>query len=116
MVLRHGGEDIALNGFKQAWRASGAFRYFTWNFKSESAGVRIEGSMSASKDAFVGLTYYNPPGGTKHCLNSKIAACEVRLTRTSAGRSPVAEVLSTKHRAAFEILTDDRNHGIEIRA
>jgi hypothetical protein len=26
------------------------------------------------------------------------------------------EILSTGNRAAFEILTDDRDHGVEIRA
>jgi hypothetical protein len=25
------------------------------------------------------------------------------------------EILSSKHRAAFEILTDDQNHGVTIR-
>lgn len=116
MVLRHQGEDIALNGLKQTLRATGAFEYFNWQFKSESSAARIQGTISAPREAFVGLSYYNPPGGTKHCLNSKIAACELRLMRKRAGQSPVAEVLSTKHRAGFEILTDDRNHGVEIRA
>jgi hypothetical protein len=116
MVLRHAGEDIALNGLKQALRAKGTFDYFQWHFTSESDDARIEGTISAAKDAFVGLNYYNPPGGTKHCLNSKIAACELRLTRKRPGEPAVGEGLSTKHRAGFEILTDDRGHGVEIRA
>ena len=32
------------------------------------------------------------------------------------GGSESIETLSTAHRAAFEILTDDRDHGVEIRA
>ena len=35
---------------------------------------------------FVGLTYFNPPGGSHTCLNSKIAACEITLERP--GKAP----------------------------
>ena len=49
----------------------------------------------------------------KHCLNSKIAGCTLRLTDRRAGTS---EVLETGHRAAFEILTDDETHGVEMSA
>jgi len=41
------------------------------------------------------------PGGTHTCLNSKLAACEVTLERS--GEPPVT--LTTRHRAAFEILS-----------
>ncbi len=55
----------------------------------------------------------NPPGGVKHCLNTKIAACELAVQHKPAGER---EVLRAEHRALFEILTDDRDHGIPIRA
>ncbi len=64
----------------------------------------------------VGLSYNNPPGGSKHCLNTKIAACELKVVRKTSGRLSAPEILSTRQRAAFEILTDDRDHGIAIRA
>jgi hypothetical protein len=76
-----------------------------------AAGVTIEGTISAPREAFVGLRYYNPPGGEKWCLNSKIASCRLVLKR--AGRPD--EVLEAANRAAFEILTDDTSHGVEIR-
>jgi hypothetical protein len=114
LVLRHQGEEIALNTLLQTIRARGAFRYFTWDFRSETEAVRVEGTITAPREAFVGLNYYNPPGGSKHCLNSKIASCELKLTPKRAGKAGVSEVLCTKQRAAFEILTDDRNHGVEI--
>lgn len=116
LVLRHEGEEIALNALLQTIRAKGTFRYFAWNFRSETDDVCVEGTITASREAFVGLNYYNPPGGNKHCLNSKIASCQLKLTRKQAGKASTTEVLSAKHRAAFEILTDDRDHGIEIRA
>lgn len=113
IVLRHQGKEHALNGLLKAVRAHGEFSYFTWSFRSETPLVEIEGTVSAPREAFVGLNYYNPPGGSKHCLNTKIASCTVRLRDKQHGTS---EVLETKHRAAFEILTDDRNHGITIAA
>jgi len=115
LVLRHQGEEIALNTLLQTIRARGAFRYFTWDFRSETEAVCVEGTISAPREAFVGLNYYNPPGGSKHCLNSKIASCQLKLTPKRAGKAGTTEVLYTKQRAAFEILTDDRSHGVEIK-
>jgi len=114
LVLRHRGREIALNTLRQSLRARGAFRYFEWTFRSEDADQTVEGHIAAPKNSFVGLRYYNPPGGEKWCLNSKLAACEIRVTdKRAAARAP--EVLRTAHRAAFEILTDDTAHGVAIR-
>ncbi len=115
LVVRHRGEEIALNGLRQALRARGSFTYFTWHFRSQSDARIVEGTITAPREAFVGLRYANPPGGIKHCLNSKLASCELRITDTRAGASPSIEVLSTRHRAAFEIVTDDRDHGVALR-
>ena len=114
LVLRHRGEDIALNSLRQSIRARASFTYFDWHFHSENDAVSIAGHITAPHEAFVGLRYFNPPGGIKHCLNSKLASCELKLTDKRA-RSSATETLSTHHRAAFEILTDDQNHGIDIR-
>jgi hypothetical protein len=129
LVLRHGGEEYALRTIGRAFRAQGRFStnpsglkplpqresaasgIFEWDFASRDAGVEITGRITAPKDAFVGLRYYNPPGGEKWCLNSKLASCRLVLKRAGRGE----EVLETRHRAAFEILTDDTDHGIEIR-
>jgi hypothetical protein len=113
LVLRHGRKEYALTGLVQAVKARGSFGYFTWEFRSETEEVEIEGVISAPRQAFVGLKYYNPPGGSKHCLNSKIAGCKLRLRDKVAGTN---EILETKSRAAFEILTDHHDHGIEISA
>ncbi len=112
LVVRHRGEELSLNSLRQAVRARGSFDYFDWHFSSEQGGVSVEGRISAPKNAFVGLRYGNPPGGDKHCLNSKIASCELTIRRPGGD---VAR-LSTRQRAAFEILTDDRAHGVAIVA
>jgi hypothetical protein len=112
MVLRHGATEYSFVTIPDTLRTKGKFRYFDWTFSAESDTVAIAGHISAPKDAFVGLTYYNPPGGTKQCLNSKLASCEVTVTNKQSGQR---EVLSAQHRTAFEILTDDRGHGVPMQ-
>ena len=113
LVLRHRQKEYALTGLPQGLRAKGAFEYFNWEFKSETDAVAIAGVISAPREAFVGLRYRNPPGGAKHCLNSKIAACRLQVRDKRSGAS---EILETKSRAAFEILTSDADHGVAISA
>lgn len=123
LVLRHGGREIALNGLVQSLRARGRFssstrhepppRNFEWTFRSASASHAVEGRIAAPRESFVGLAYANPPGGVKHCLNSKLASCVLTLTDRQSGSSVLLE---SSRRAAFEILTDDRDHGVAIVA
>jgi hypothetical protein len=113
MVLRHRGKEHSLVSLWRGIRATGRYQYFTWEFASQSATARVRGRIEAPDEAFVGLAYANPPGGTKHCLNTKIARCELEVTDRVTG---VRDSLRAEHRALFEILTDDRAHGIPIRA
>ncbi len=116
LVLRHGGREYRLNRLMRSLRAKASFDYFEWRFSSEDEAIALDGTLSASREDFVGLAYYNPPGGIKHCLNTKIAACRLKIThKREEGTNPV-EVLETRSRAAFEILTDDRDHGVGIVA
>jgi hypothetical protein len=110
LVLRVGDQEYRLNTLSRAFIARGRWRYFHWDFDTSQLGLRVHGRIHATRDDFVGLTYYNPPGGNHTCLNSKIAACELTLERQ--GQAPL--VLRTAHRAAFEILTDDRHHGVKM--
>jgi len=115
LVLRHAGRELALNSIWQsAVHAEGRFEYFDWSFHSQDAQVRVDGRISAPREAFVGLRYANPPGGAKCCLNSKIAACTLTLRDRASGST---ETLTCRDRAAFEILTDDfASHGVAVRA
>ena len=114
IVLRHKGEEFALNDLSQTIFAHGRFIYFDWQFGSENDAVGLAGRIWADRDRFVGLNYYNPPGGNKHCLNSKIASCYLKLTYRKGRSKGVSEMLTTTHRAAFEILTDNNDHGVAI--
>ncbi|MCC6558550.1 MAG: hypothetical protein IT372_36915 [Polyangiaceae bacterium] len=116
LVLRHEGEEIALRKITQSLRADASFTPFDWRFRSASDRVEVEGRIWADRTDAVGLRYANPPGGEKHCLNTKLARCELTLRRRRFGRVIGVETLRAAHRAAFEILTDDRDHGVPIRA
>ena len=112
VVLREEGKEIALNGLVQAMRAHGSFDFFTWTIDARTPQTRIYGRIHASAESFVGLTYLNPPGGQKTCLNTKLAGAEITVEQR--GQAP--RTLKTMHRAAFEILTDRADHGVAIVA
>jgi hypothetical protein len=112
LVLRLEDREIRINGIAQALRAEGRFEVGSWRFRSRSDEARIEGRFEAPPSSFVGLVYDNPPGGAKTCLNSKLAACELRVELPG---QPL-RTLRSKHRAAFEILTERMNHGIAVVA
>lgn len=109
-VLRYQGRDYAFNDMVTALRATAEYDFRVWRFSTQCHGVQLEGRMETTAVDFIGLPYDNPPGGRKTCLNSKIATAEIRLS--FPGEPPVT--LFSKHRAAFEILTDDNNHGVEV--
>lgn len=108
VVFRHDGKEYALNELASTLRRA-SFSYFNWNFKAENKDISLQGIIRAEKKDFVCLPYYNPPSGIKFCLNSKIASCRLVVKLRGVSR---ALVLETKHRAAFEILTDKNDHGL----
>jgi hypothetical protein len=113
IVLRHKGKEYALNSWGAVLKAKATLDYYEWHFSGENNFIKIDGWMKAEAKDFVGLTYYNPPGGNKFCLNSKIASCEITLTEKS--HIGLSYTLKTAHRAAFEILTDDPDHGVAMQ-
>jgi hypothetical protein len=113
LVLRHEGREYTFNTVLQALRARAAYGYFSWRFKSRGGPVEIEGEIAAPASAFVGFRYYNPPGGLKYCINSKIASCTLRLTDR---RDSKTETLHTRNRAAFEILGGEPAPGVDFLA
>jgi len=110
VVLRADGEEFALNGLGQALRARGRCDGFDWRIDSRTAEAGVSIRIHARPSDFVGLTYGNPPGGSKTCLNTKLAACELTLERPGRAR----RTWTTRTRAAFEILTDRSDHGVPV--
>ncbi len=111
IVLRDGARELRFSTLFRAARNRGRYdeRAFVWTFAGEADGVAIEGRIEAPREAFVALPYANPPGGTKTCLNTKVARCVVTLREGGRTRELVSE-----RRAAFEILTDRTDHGIAV--
>jgi hypothetical protein len=117
VVLRLEGQEYVLNSLAQSIRAYGRFEFGQargsnprWRFDSRAAGVRLHGEITAPASSFVGLRYANPPGGYKTCLNTKLARCDLVLERTG---QPTQRFIAL-NRAAFEILTDDEDHGVPV--
>lgn len=102
LVLRLEGEELRFSDIPRALRAKGSFVPFQWSFETGDAHTRIRGSMAAPAWAFVALPYFDPPGRTKTCLNTKIARCDLTIER----RGQPLRTLSTASRAAFEMLGD----------
>jgi hypothetical protein len=107
-VLRLGDETLAWNGLVRAARALGAYAPYQWHLETTDKHGTIEARFEGAPADFVALRYGNPPGGSKICLNSKTARCEVTLKRP--GRAPL-ELRSA--RAAFEILDDTAPPGVQ---
>ena len=112
MVIRLDGREVKLNQLWKAVLAKATFNYFNWHVETWQGDISVVCDIYGPRYHFVGLNYYNPPGGSNTCLNSKIAGC--RLVVHEKGRPE--RVLETQHRAAFEILTDDRSHGVKVVA
>lgn len=109
-VVRHEGREYRLNSIATALRGDGRYDFFRWTFATETKEARVEGTIEAHAEDFVGLPYDNPPGGRKTCLNTKIARCTLTLEPRRGRRT----ILVTASRAAFEILTERNDHGVPV--
>jgi hypothetical protein len=107
VVLRLRGEMLHWNGLARAVRARGYYAPYAWRIETSSRAGSLALRIWAEPAEFVALRYDDPPGGTKICLNSKIARCELTLTR--GGR----ELSLHSARAAFEIVDDTAPPGVE---
>jgi hypothetical protein len=74
----------------------------TWELVARSSRAELSARFEAAPESFVALRYDDPPGGTKQCLNSKLASCV--LTLSPEGETPIT--LVSRQRAAFEIVGD----------
>ena len=107
VVLRLPGETLGWNGLLCAIRARGRYERYDWRIATSSDVGALELRIWAEPSEFVALRYDNPAGGTKICLNSKIARCELTLSR--GGQT----ISLRSSRAAFEIVDDRAPLGVE---
>jgi hypothetical protein len=102
-VLRLGDETYAFTGVLRALRARTHVHGLEWSLATHNGDMALRMRMHAPAARFIGLTYDDPPGGSKLCLNSKLAACELELER----RGAPTLLVRTDHRAAFELVGHD---------
>jgi hypothetical protein len=107
VVLRTRDEVFSYNGLPRAIRALGSYAPYQWHIETTGKQGTLDIRIEAEPRDFVALRYLNPSGGSKTCLNSKVARCEVNVQRP--GRAPLRLRSS---RAAFEILGDTAPAGI----
>jgi hypothetical protein len=72
-------------------------------------GIRIEGTVGAPAERFVGWLYADPGGGTHNSLNCSISDLAVTVDRGGDG-----ERISVEGSAAYEHGTGDTSHGVPI--
>ena len=108
-VLRQGEKTWLFNTIPRALKAKGRYDFFSWKLETGDKDTRLCASLSAPARHFTALTYFNPPSGSKTCLNSKIASCT--LTLETGGKTYNFE---SQHGAAFEILTSRKDHGVPL--
>jgi len=110
VVLRLADRDIRLNSIPQGLRNRGRYTVDAWTIDARRGPLSVHIRIGTPRERFVGLAYNDPPGGTKTCLNTKLASADVRVVER--GR-PTVE-LATRTRAAFEVLAPDAGHGVPI--
>ncbi|UOG38621.1 hypothetical protein MAL08_04720 [Leptospira noguchii] len=109
IVFRFRGKDYQLNHPFTSFRRA-KYRYFDWSFSASSKEIQLKGRIYAEPNDFACLQYWNPPGGWKYCLNSKIANAELFVKRKE---DLTFLKLTSNRKTAFEILTDDFSHGMK---
>ena len=110
-VLRHEGKEYLFNSLRKAMINKATYNYFEWTFELSNGLEKLSGKIHTGKQNVVGLNYYNPPGGNKTCLNTKIACADIKLTT----KDNESIIITTNNRAVFEILTNDTSHGIKVK-
>ena len=101
IVFRHEGREHRLNALYKVFRRA-TLDGLRWSFAAKGDGIALSGVISATPAQVVTFAYKNPPGGTKLCVNSKIARCELTVTRAGSRTT-----LLSQSGAAFEVLVDD---------
>jgi hypothetical protein len=111
-VFRHAGQEFAVRSILSSLQTHARYRPFSWAFGGRVGDQMIEGEIIAEPADFIGLTYTDTDGGTKHCYNSAIATCRVQL----AGKAFERRELVATRRAMFEILTDTQHDEVPLLA
>lgn len=110
--LFYKGELIKFNDLKSLFSKRISVEYNAWTFSIENKKHKLTGNISAPKELFCGLHYYDPTGALSYCLNSKVSDAEIKLYEKSSGK--LLREFVSRNTTALEILTKDAAHGIRM--
>ncbi len=111
LALNYRGQAITFNSPSSLLKANAHFpNRFEWRLSLDNGSYQADCKVSAKKETFAGLRYRNPPGGEHACLNSKIASSEIRLRQHGKD----IDRLRSEFTTAFEVLTDEPDHGVPL--
>ncbi|MDQ3963995.1 MAG: hypothetical protein M3277_08820 [Actinomycetota bacterium] len=81
VFLRYEGIDLAFNDLKWALRAKSRYELPTWAFSARNESFKIAGAARATVDRFVQVSYADPNGSSRFCVNSEIADLAIEIYR-----------------------------------
>ena len=111
LALHYRGQDLLFNTPASMFRARARFpARFEWHLSLDNGVYQAQCKVAGRKETFAGLRYRNPPGGEHACLNSKISSSEIKLLRDG----DEVETLRSDFTTAFELLTDETDHGVPL--
>lgn len=88
--------------------------YDMWRFTIKGHGYALEGEISAPKELFIALRYYNPDGSFSYCLNSKVANAHLILREQKSGK--LVDELFSPSSCSFEVHTPNDDHNVKVLA
>ena len=100
LVIRVRGREYRFDRLVDLWNRTTRLDFPAWELAMKGPAGRVELSMTARADRMVCLGYENPDGCLSYCLNSKLAAVELRMNPTNDDGFE----LRSEHGGALEIL------------
>lgn len=111
LALHYRGQSLFFNSPVSMLKAKARFpARFEWHLSLDNGIYQAQCKVAGRKETFAGLRYRNPPGGEHACLNSKISSSEIKVFRDGNE----IETLQSDFTTAFEVLTDETDHGVPL--
>lgn len=99
LYLRLRGRDHLQNSPARMVLARSRVEGLTWRFEGSMGAVRLDGEVTARREATVGLDYLSSDGRTVRCVNSNQASARLRVRGLPGGERE----LRAEHTATLEL-------------
>jgi hypothetical protein len=102
LYLSYQGEDLAFNELKWAIRAKCRYEMPTWAFAARNEEWKIAGAARVVPDKFMQVTYTDPDGSERYCVNSELADLGIEVYARSGSAWRHHGSLTAMHNAHLE--------------